>query len=143
MGRQCSICSAGAEVANEINTALAKGERLIDIAARSAFTKSSISRHARSCVGRKLLEEHRERKLNEYNSRVFVKGLDGETRLMWDAVPAPFWRRKREANEILNVRLCVQFDPVDVGKIIAKAHTEALEEDAARAAALANPPENT
>jgi hypothetical protein len=52
----CSICAS--PVLREVNEALAKGERLRDLAARSGHSRASLSRHSRKCISRNKLAQH-------------------------------------------------------------------------------------
>lgn len=64
----CSICSAAPEVLKAINESLAAHEKLRDLAARSKFSRSALSRHSRRCVRRAVIQEHA--------SKIFVPGRD-------------------------------------------------------------------
>ena len=99
MGRQkpCSICSSG--LAAEVNDAIRRREKLRDIEARTAFSRSALSRHSNRCLPRESLRQHRESKkeLNSYNSRLWVKMPgEAESRLIADVQPSPWWRKKPE-----------------------------------------------
>jgi hypothetical protein len=55
----CSVCAAPPAVQAAINAQLEKRVPLRKIAAESAFSRASLSRHARACISRRLVNEHR------------------------------------------------------------------------------------
>jgi hypothetical protein len=55
----CSICAAPVAVQAAINEQLEKRVPLRKIASESAFSRASLSRHARACISRRLVSEHR------------------------------------------------------------------------------------
>jgi hypothetical protein len=59
MAQGCSICSAPREIQNAVNSQLGKRVPLRKIAAESAFSRASLSRHARACLSRRTLAEHK------------------------------------------------------------------------------------
>jgi len=52
----CSICAS--PILREVNDALAKGERLRELAARSGHSRASLSRHSRKCISRAGIAQH-------------------------------------------------------------------------------------
>ena len=76
MYRDCSICSAPVEVVRAINSALAKREKMRDIAARSGFSKSAIHRHSQRCVPREIISAHKSARFDARTGRVFVSWPD-------------------------------------------------------------------
>jgi hypothetical protein len=55
----CSVCAAPPAVQSAINEQLERRIPLRKIAAESAFSRASLSRHARACISRRLVSEHR------------------------------------------------------------------------------------
>jgi hypothetical protein len=55
----CSVCAAPPAVQSAINSQLEKRVPLRKIASESAFSRASLSRHARSCISRRAVTEHR------------------------------------------------------------------------------------
>jgi hypothetical protein len=55
----CSICAAPPEVQAAVNSQLERRIPLRKIASQSAFSRASLSRHARACISRRLVSEHR------------------------------------------------------------------------------------
>jgi len=76
----CSICSAPSEVREAVSAALIAGESGRAIAARSAFSKSSIYRHRQKCIDRAVLRGHRE-------ARHFAG--DMTVAVQWEGQPMP------------------------------------------------------
>ena len=59
MWKHCSVCSSPASVRAAVDSALAKHEKLRDIAHKSGFSKSAVHRHSQKCVARNVLSSHK------------------------------------------------------------------------------------
>jgi hypothetical protein len=109
----CKVCDG--PVAQEINQLRGAGWKLRELAAKCGIPKPTLSRHFIRCLKEQAVETNRDRsKFDRHKTRLWVKDLDGQTRLLADVVPYPRWqlRRPLREDEIVNVRCCVEFEPL-------------------------------
>jgi hypothetical protein len=138
MFRDCSICSAPVQVLNAVNDALAKHEKLRDIAARSGFSKSAIGRHKLKCCPREILTSYKSARFDHQHGRIFVQmpndaHLPSETR----GKIIPEHQKMTAADSLL---LLIYVSPLfdDQGRYsnADQAHVRAIEENFKRDVAL-------
>jgi len=92
MGKvECSICNAPADVRTAIDEALLKKEKLRDLAARTAFSRASLSRHSIKHLQRNLLASHKwHSRYDPQRHRLWMVG-PGDSPMIRDVQPARFW----------------------------------------------------
>src|SRR6266403_1341268 len=61
----CSVCNAQPEVLEAVNAAIRAKEKFRDLAARTAFSRAALHRHASKCIPRHILTRDRELKTTE------------------------------------------------------------------------------
>src|SRR6266404_348542 len=101
----CSICTS--PIRPELEAALDKREPLRSIAARSGYSRASLSRHNRRCRGRQAIAEYKTHgTYDPFSHRIWLKWGDAEPYLDSDIQRLRSWdvgRRPVRPEEIVDV----------------------------------------
>ena len=103
------MCSAPPDVLDAVNAAIRAKEKFRDLAARTAFSRASLHRHASKCISRDAVAAHKAGKFNPVSDLLWTQWPDGEITLQ--GVPHDFQKPIPVEPRGNDTIIRVQFEP--------------------------------